>query len=297
MLYPTGGPSVQRQPRLADAPFWTCTIRATQNGDSKFGAATAVDRTFNFLKARTVIRVTSENILRGSGPHEVTSTFGYVDTSMMSGLTSLGQLLTVNSLTPSICAVNSNALWDRRGGILNRTIVTGLANGACSLKFDFSGSAAWLPTTLTWNATISSIPVPTASSIVLQAISGNIVSGKEVVGVMSATSPMMYLSGMDKGRVQINVSVMPVNPAATMGLDSRGSYSQFLGTTLKATILTLSTCIFQTNSPTRVTTLSGSPAFVLPLTTGTCSVRFEFAGVPSLKVDPSTLTWSATVSN
>jgi len=150
----SAGTTIQRQSRLNDAPSWTCTIRVTQDGDSRFNPATPVDVTFKFLKARTVIAVTSTNSLLGAGPHQVISTFGYVDTSMMSGLTSLGTLLNVVSQTPSICQVSKNELWDRSGGIVNRTYVTVSANGTCTLKYDFAGSADRLPSTLTWNATV-----------------------------------------------------------------------------------------------------------------------------------------------
>jgi len=150
----SAGTTIQRQSRLNDAPSWTCTIRVTQDGDSRFNPATPVDVTFKFLKARTVIAVTSTNSLLGAGPHQVISTFGYVDTSMMSGLTSLGILLNVVSQTPSICQVSKNELWDRSGGIVNRTYVTVSANGTCTLKYDFAGSADRSPSTLTWNATV-----------------------------------------------------------------------------------------------------------------------------------------------
>jgi len=102
-----------------------------------------------------VIAVSSTSSLLGAGPHQVISTIGYVDKSNMSGLTSLGHLLTVVSLTPDVCKVNSNELWDRTGGIVNRTYVAGLKNGTCTLKFDFAGTVDRQPTTLTWNAIVS----------------------------------------------------------------------------------------------------------------------------------------------
>ena len=268
LIYPSSGPVIQRQPsnKLPDAPDWTCTVRAMQVGDDRYAAAANVERSFKFLKAPMVIAVTTTSSLVGAGPHQVVSTIGYTDKNMMSGLTSLGHLLAVVSLTPDVCKVNSNELWDRTGGIVNRTYVAGVKNGACSLKFDFAGTKDRQPTSLTWNATVSGIAVATASSINLQAISGNIINGKEVVGVMTSTSPMMYLGGMDKGRVQINVSVTPVNPDAKMGLDARGTYSETLGKTMKITVLTPATCTFQTNSPTPVNSLvGGGPAFVMQI--------------------------------
>ena len=299
IIYPSSGPVVQRQPssKLVDAPSWTCTVRAIQQGDDRYAAAPNVDRSFKFLKAPMVIGVISGSSLSGVGPHQVISTIGYVDKNEMSGLTSLGHLLTVVSLTPDVCKVNSNELWDRTGGIVNRTYVAGLKNGTCSLKFDFAGTKDRAPTSLTWNGTVSSVPVPTGSSITLQAISGNIVNGKETVGLMSTSAPAMYLSGMDKGRVQINVAVKPLDSTATMGVDSRGTYSENLASSMKITILTPTTCNFQTNSPTAVTSLNGGgPAYVMPIALGTCSVRFDFAGIPAYQVGASSVTWTAIVN-
>jgi hypothetical protein len=106
------------------------------------------------LKARTVIAVTSSTSLSGAGPHSVIATFGTVDRSIMSGLTSLATLLSVTSQTPSICQVAKNELWDRPGGVVNRTSVTVSIRGTCTLKYDFAGSTDRLPSTLTWNATV-----------------------------------------------------------------------------------------------------------------------------------------------
>jgi len=153
LINSSSGTVIQRQARLVDSPFWTCTIRAAQVGDARFNPAPAVDTTFKFLKARTAIAVTSSSSLVGAGPHQVLSTFGFVDRTMMSGLTSLATLLTVTSQTPSVCQVSRNELWDRTGGVINRTFVTVSASGTCTLKFDFPGSADRLPSTLTWNAT------------------------------------------------------------------------------------------------------------------------------------------------
>jgi len=281
---------------LPDAPFWTCTIRATQAGDARFDAAAPVDRTFNFLKARTVIRVTSESNLVGAGPHSVLSTFGFVDSSMMSGLTSLAQLLTVSSLTPTTCRVNSNALWDRSGGVINRTLVAGLANGACTLKFDFPGSADRHPTSLTWNGIVSSIQVPTGSAITVQALSGNVVAGKEVFGPMSTTAPIMSLSGLDKGRVQMNVSVSPTNPAAVVGLDAQRRYNPIPSGSLRATLLTPSTCRFTVSTRSNSLNVTNNTVFVTPIAEGLCSVRLDFAGIRGWSVEASNLVWNATVT-
>jgi hypothetical protein len=295
VLYPSSGPAVQTIAGVAEASEWTCTIRASQAGDDRYAPAVSVDRTFKYVKAPMVLQVENGTSLVGSGPHAIITRVRLVDNVAMSGLTSLGHLLTAQSLTPNVCKIDSHGLWDRTAGIVNRTYVTALLNGTCSLKFDFAGTKDRSPATLTWNATVSSVAIQTASLIGLQVISGNIVNGKEVVGVMP-NPPAMFLSGMDKGRVQFNVKVTPANPAATVGVGPSGSYESIPANSLKATILTPTTCVFE-NSPklTSMSVLAGR-VFLLPIALGSCGIRFDFAGVPGWKVEASSITWVAAVN-
>jgi len=296
ILYPSSGPSVQTVTGVADATEWTCTIRAIQPGDDRYAPAIPVERTFKYVKAAMVLQVENGTNLIGAGPHAIITRVRLVDNAAMSGLTSLGHLLTAQSLTPSVCKIDSHGTWDRTAGIVNRTYVSALANGTCSLKFDFAGTKDRAPATLTWNASVSSVAIPTASIIGLQTIQGNIVNGKEVVGLMTSNPPTMFLGGMDKGRVQFNVKITPANPAATVGVGSSGSYESIPADSLKATILTPTTCVFE-NSPklTSMSVLSGR-VYLLPIALGTCGIRFDFAGIPGWKVEASSNTWVATVN-
>jgi hypothetical protein len=295
ILYPSSGPSVQTVAGVADASEWTCTVRAIQTGDDRYATAVPVERTFKYVKAAMVLQVENSTNLFGAGPHAIITRVRLVDNVAMSGLTSLGHLLTAQSLTPSVCKIDSHGTWDRTAGIVNRTYVSGLANGTCSLKFDFAGTRDRAPATLTWRATVSSVAIPTASIIGLQVISGNIVNGKEVVGLME-TPPAMFLSGLDKGRVQFNVSVKPANPAATVGVGSRGTYDSLAVNSLKATILTPTTCVFENSPKSTSISVVSERVFVLPIALGTCGIRFDFAGIPGWKVEASSNTWIATVN-
>jgi hypothetical protein len=153
ILYPSSGPSVQTIAGVADASEWTCTIRASQAGDDRYAPAVPVDRTFKYVKAAMVLQVENGTNLVGAGPHAIITRVRLVDNVAMSGLTSLGHLLTAQSLTPTVCKIDSHGLWDRTAGIVNRTNVTVLGSGSCSLKFDFAGTKDRSPATLTWNAT------------------------------------------------------------------------------------------------------------------------------------------------
>jgi hypothetical protein len=152
VLYPSTGPAVQTALNVSETANLTCTIRASQSGDDRFAPATSVERSFKYAKAPMVLVVENAASLTGAQSQAVVTRVRLVDNVAMSGLTSLGHLLTVQNLTPTICRVDSHGLWDRTGGIVNRTYVTVLATGTCSLKFDFAGTKDREATTLTWNA-------------------------------------------------------------------------------------------------------------------------------------------------
>ena len=152
VLYPTVGVSVQSRPNLPNAESWTCTIRATQAGDDRYAPAISIDQSFIYSRVPMVLRVTNNALLKGSVSQPVFTQVRFSEDSQMTGISSLAHLLSVQSLTPSICRIDSNVLWDLSGGIVNRTMVTVLASGNCSLKFDFPGTKDRMPATLTWNA-------------------------------------------------------------------------------------------------------------------------------------------------
>lgn len=137
------------------ASEWTCTIRATQAGDDRYAPAVAVERSFKYVKNPMVLQVQSGSTLSGTTSQAITTAVRLADSTLMTGISSLGHLLTVQSLTFTVCRVDSNALVSLSGGTFNRTMVTVLASGTCSLKFDFVGTDDRAPATLTWNAAAS----------------------------------------------------------------------------------------------------------------------------------------------
>jgi hypothetical protein len=155
VLYPTAGPAVQSVNTRPDGSQWTCTIRATQAGDDRFAPAPSVDRSFTYSKIPMVLAVQRAPSLRGAGPHPLTTSVRMVDATSMSGISSLGHLLTAQSLTPTVCKVNSNELNSPRGGVFNLSLIAVLSNGTCTVKFDFDGTKDRAPATLRWSAAAS----------------------------------------------------------------------------------------------------------------------------------------------
>lgn len=128
-----------------------CTIEATQSGDDRYAAAPAVRVSFNYAKApMKITAVSAPASLNGAGPYTFITSVLHVETEMNGGLSSLGHLLDVTSNSPTICRVDSNVVYDQPGGLFNKTQVTALSTGTCSIKFFFPGTTTRAATTLIW---------------------------------------------------------------------------------------------------------------------------------------------------
>jgi hypothetical protein len=142
------GPAVQSAPATG-ADRVTCTVEAQQAGDDRYAAATPVRTSFFYEKApMQLVTATAPATLNGPGAQVFVTNVRYVEAAMNSGLASLGHMLTVTTTTPTVCRVDSNELWDRTGGIVNRTTVRALTKGTCSLTFYFPGTTQRAPSTL-----------------------------------------------------------------------------------------------------------------------------------------------------
>jgi hypothetical protein len=102
-----------------------------------------------------VIGITGASAFTKSNLYTFFETVLHVDGKLNSGLTSLGHLLTVVSDTPNVCKVVSNELADLTGGIKNKTILQGVANGTCSVTWSFGGTSTRAPTSKTWTGVVS----------------------------------------------------------------------------------------------------------------------------------------------
>jgi hypothetical protein len=97
-----------------------------------------------------ITAVSAPAALNGATAYTFITSVLHVETDMNSGLTSLGHILDVTSNSPTICRVDSNVKYDQPGGIFNKTLVTALSTGTCSIKFYFAGTTSRAATTLIW---------------------------------------------------------------------------------------------------------------------------------------------------
>jgi hypothetical protein len=227
-----------------------------------------------------LVHATLPSAMPGAGPYIFVTNVLYVDTPMNSGLASLGNLLTVTSLTPTICRVDSNVLWDRTGGIVNKTQVTALDNGTCQLSFYFPGTTTRAATTLAWSKTVTGFPVATSTFVELQSLQK----------VLPATGNALSLKAIDAGRVVINAFVKTTDPALM------GSGQLALNSSVAIASTTPLVCIVEKVTTNMGTSNPYTGSVIKPLKVGACTIQYTYAGESTMKRSASALTWSATVT-
>jgi hypothetical protein len=72
-----------------------------------------------------------------------------------SGLLSLGHLLEVSTLTPTVCSVTGVTTWDRTAGIFTRATINTLTAGTCSILWKFNGSKGRAATSTTMDVKVT----------------------------------------------------------------------------------------------------------------------------------------------
>jgi hypothetical protein len=202
-----------------------------------------------------LVHATSPSVMAGAGPYVFVTNVLYVETVMNSGLASLGHLLIVTSNTPAVCRVDSNLLWDRTGGIVNKTQVTALDNGNCQLTFYFPGTTTRAPSTLIWSKTVTGFPIATSTFIEVQYL-------QKVVG---STGNTLSLKALDAGRIALNAFIKTPDPKLTGSTPSLNSLVN-VGT------LTPLVCAVEKISNTMGSSNPYTGTVIKPLTAGTCTI-------------------------
>jgi len=242
--------------------------------------ASPVDRSFKYSKAPMVLQVESAPSFAGVGPHAVITRVRLVDNVAMSGLMSLGHLLRAASLTPSICAIQSHGTWDRTGGIVNRTYVTGISAGTCSLKFDFDGTKDRAPATLTWNAALA-MPVETATFVEAS------IGGKS----LPAMGNVISRSTLSNGLITMNLVVKAVDPK--LAPTANGGLLPINVAPLRVTFPTTNICsmssVRRINNVTFRVVLRANAE-------GLCSIQVNYPGENSWRRLPSALNFGVTLT-
>jgi len=186
--------SVQPVYPLTGANTITCVITAAQPGDTRFDAATSVDRSMLISKQPTRVNVrTSASIPTAAG------IFLYASSITTAGRTAGSvTMLSMASLTPAVCTISDIGVFDTTNG--PRGTVRAKANGACQIKIDYPGNGDQLPSTTTWIATVSGITGPPVGSNAPQTITFPAIPNREFGGgvypkaVATSSLPVSYRS-------------------------------------------------------------------------------------------------------
>ena len=134
----------------------SCSVQASQPGDSAWAPAASITRTFTWNRAAMAIRATAFSGSRvAAGPYSITSSISHTNSALNSGLTSLGLPVTVTTTTPAVCQIQETAQVQSSGGIFTKATIKGLTNGTCTTVWSFAGSETRAPASMTYSYAIT----------------------------------------------------------------------------------------------------------------------------------------------
>ena len=130
----------------------SCSVQASQPGDSAWAPAASITRTFTWNRAAMAIRVTALSGSRvAAGPYAITSSISHTNSALNSGLSSLGLPVTVTTTTPAVCQIQETGQVQSSGGIFTKATIKGLTNGTCTTVWSFAGNETRAPATMTYS--------------------------------------------------------------------------------------------------------------------------------------------------
>ena len=155
-------------------PFTTssiayCSIEASQVGNETIAPAYSVTRTIMLRKESTVIKPTFSGAIAVEGTNLDLLVNSANQPTLNEKVEDMAAM-TLVSRTPSICKVE-NVEFVGSTTSHTRAVVKALWNGTCTLTATFAGSKYWLPTSLTFNTTVSKLTSPQPGANVAQTIS------------------------------------------------------------------------------------------------------------------------------
>lgn len=118
----------------------SCTIKASQAGDSTWLPATDVTKSFSFLRARMAVTAGGTTSLVGAGPFTFNATLNPVNSSLRAGQIARNQTVSAISLNPTICTVTGVTFDSAPLRMYSLITIQGLKNGICSIKLSAVGN-------------------------------------------------------------------------------------------------------------------------------------------------------------
>ncbi len=202
----------------------TCTIAATQAGDSTYLPSSSFTRNIALVKEATTTRATwsaSPTVAGSTVSLKVVSTSQPLLNEALAGTTPL----TVVSKTPTVCTV-SDVTYQGTSTAHTSALVKAIWNGTCSLQVSFAGNSYWLQSTALINVGITGVLTPQPGANAAQYISFTTPPNRE----LGFSYPVTNVSASSKLPVTL-VSTTPQNCTVTQGSNGVWSVSAVAGVT------------------------------------------------------------------
>lgn len=136
----------------------TCTIQASQAGDTRWAAAPSVSRSFQWTMIPVQLRITNALSTRvGAGPFPLIASSAFFNAILNGGKSSVDLPITVTTSTPAICSVLSTSPLVNASGTFTQASIKGVANGLCTTTWSYAGDGLRAPATLVHTFTISGV--------------------------------------------------------------------------------------------------------------------------------------------
>ena len=136
----------------------TCTIQASQAGDTRWAAAPNVSRSFQWTLIPMQLRITNAVSTRvGVGPFTIVTSSVFLNSALNGGKSSLDLPVTVTTSTPAVCSVLSTSPLVNIAGTFTQASIKGVANGLCTTTWSYAGDARRAPATLVHSFTITGV--------------------------------------------------------------------------------------------------------------------------------------------
>jgi subtilisin family serine protease/phosphodiesterase/alkaline phosphatase D-like protein len=136
----------------------TCTIQASQAGDTRWAAAPSVTRSFQWMLTPVKLRITNAVSTRvGAGPFTIIASSAFFNSVLNGGKASVDLPVTVTTSTPAVCSVLSTSPLVNTSGTFTQASIRGVTNGLCTTTWSYAGDALRAPATLVHSFTITGV--------------------------------------------------------------------------------------------------------------------------------------------
>jgi hypothetical protein len=135
-----------------------CQVQVTQAGTNAWAAAAPLTRSITINKASMAVRlIRTASSVTPTVPGLLVAGTAYINSAITPGVSSIGNFLTVTTLTPAVCAITDPAPYATTAGTYTQTTVRSIANGTCTITWSFAETATQKAASLTQNLAVTGV--------------------------------------------------------------------------------------------------------------------------------------------